>query len=57
MVRDSDELVVATRHGRIARVAARDVPIYHREARGVRVVRLRPGDQVAAVAIAQEVQN
>jgi hypothetical protein len=38
-------------------MAASDVPIYHREAGGVRVVRLRNGDHVAAVAIAQEVKD
>ena len=57
LVRGSDELVIATRQGKIIRLAAADVPIYHREARGVRVVRLHDGDQVAAVAIAQEVRE
>ena len=46
MVRDSDELIVATRQGQMIRLSASDVPVYHRRARGVRVVRVREGDQV-----------
>ena len=57
MVRDSDELIVATRQGQIIRLAVDDVPIYHREARGVRVVRLRQATRSLPLRIAQEVTN
>ena len=57
LVRDSDELVIATRQGKFIRMTGSDVPVYHREARGIRLVRLGERDRVAAVAIAQEVRE
>ena len=49
IVRAHDELVVATVKGQVIRLAVADVPRQGRAARGARVVRLRPGDRVAAV--------
>src|SRR4051812_1337816 len=44
-----DELLIATRRGQMMRLPAADVPVYRRRARGVRVVRLRDGDEIARV--------
>jgi DNA gyrase subunit A len=57
MVGDRDDLIIATRRGKFIRLAAADVPIYHREARGVRVVRLQKGDRIVAVAIDRKVRE
>ena len=43
MVREDDEPVIATRQGKIERIAVSDVPTYGREARGVRVMGLKDG--------------
>jgi len=47
----ADELVVATRGGKVERLAAAEAPVKGRRARGVRVMRLAPGDTVARVAV------
>jgi len=51
IVTAADEVVIATRAGMIERVAAVDVPVMGRRARGVRVIGLGPGDGVAKVAL------
>jgi DNA gyrase subunit A len=43
-----DEVVIATKSGKVERIAVADVPVKDRRARGVRLVRLASGDQVTA---------
>jgi DNA gyrase subunit A len=52
VVTSADDVLIATRAGKIERVAAVAVPVQGRRARGVRVVTLAEGDRVAGVAVA-----
>jgi DNA gyrase/topoisomerase IV subunit A len=47
VVREHNELVVATRAGKIVRLAVRDFPIREAAARGSQMVRLKGTDRVA----------
>ncbi len=49
-VHESDDVVVVTRMGQLVRMGAETISRYGRGAQGVRVVRLREGDQVVSAA-------
>ncbi|MHB0866315.1 MAG: DNA gyrase subunit A [Thermoleophilia bacterium] len=50
VVRDNHELVLISADGTIIRIPAKDVSIMGRDTQGVRVMNLRKGDKVSAVA-------
>ncbi|MBE0429284.1 MAG: DNA gyrase subunit A [Thermoleophilia bacterium] len=50
VVRDNHELVLISADGTVIRIPARDVSIMGRDTQGVRVMNLRPGDRLTAVA-------
>src|SRR6202046_2515043 len=54
VVRGHQELVFISQEGMVQRVAARDISQQGRSATGVRVMNLREGDQVSAVALVVE---
>jgi DNA gyrase subunit A len=54
VVRGHQELVFISQEGMVQRVAARDISQQGRSATGVRVMNLRDGDQVSAVALVVE---
>ena len=47
----ADEVVIATRRGKVERLAVAGIPVKGRRARGVRAIRLQPGDLVAKAAL------
>ncbi|MCR3882948.1 DNA gyrase subunit A [Methanotrichaceae archaeon M04Ac] len=49
-VSQEDELMITTKDGQMIRIPASDIRIQGRATQGVRIMRLRPGDEVAAVA-------
>ncbi len=49
-VRDQDDLVMTTSHGMIQRIAVKDLRIIGRATQGVRIIRLKEGDKLQAVA-------
>jgi len=50
MVRDQDDLVMTTSHGMVQRIAVKDLRIIGRATQGVRIIRLKEGDKLQAVA-------
>lgn len=50
-VKEGEELLVVSAEGQVIRVSANELPILGRQAQGVRVMSLRPGDKVSAIAI------
>ena len=49
-VSQEDELMITTKDGQMIRIPASDIRIQGRATQGVRIMRLRPGDEVAALA-------
>jgi DNA gyrase subunit A len=49
-VSEDDELMITTKEGQMIRIPASDIRIQGRSTQGVRIMRLKPGDEVAAVA-------
>jgi DNA gyrase subunit A len=47
---EEDELMITTKDGVLIRIPASDIRIQGRATQGVRIMRLKPGDEVAAVA-------
>lgn len=47
----ADDVLIATRAGKVERIVAADVPVKGRRARGVRVLTLKPGDRVQRVVV------
>ncbi|MHC1631084.1 MAG: DNA gyrase subunit A [Methanotrichaceae archaeon] len=47
---DDDELMITTKEGQMIRIPASDIRIQGRSTQGVKIMRLKPGDEVAAVA-------
>jgi DNA gyrase subunit A len=57
-VDDSDELLMMTAHGKIQRIAAREINVIGRNTKGVRIMSLDEGDTLAAlVRVPQEEAN
>jgi len=57
MSNDDDEIVISTSFGQAIRFKESDARSMGRSARGVRGIRLRPGDKVVGMDIAQEDRN
>jgi DNA gyrase subunit A len=49
-VSEDDELMITTKDGVLIRIPASDIRVQGRATQGVRIMRLKPGDEVAAVA-------
>ena len=49
-----DEVMIITQNGKIIRIGSEKIGAYGRAAQGVRLVKLEPGDQVAAAAIVRD---
>jgi DNA gyrase subunit A len=49
-VSEEDELMMTTKDGVLIRIPASDIRVQGRATQGVRIMRLKPGDEVAAVA-------
>ena len=49
-VSEDDELMITTKDGVMIRIPASDIRVQGRATQGVRIMRLKPGDEVAAVA-------
>ncbi len=49
-VSEEDELMITTKDGVMIRIPASDIRIQGRTTQGVRIMRLKEGDEVAAVA-------
>ncbi len=49
-VSEEDELMITTKEGVMIRIPASDIRVQGRATQGVRIMRLKPGDEVAAVA-------
>ena len=49
-VSEEDELMITTKDGVMIRIPASDIRIQGRATQGVRIMRLKAGDEVAAVA-------
>ncbi|MGC9514327.1 DNA gyrase subunit A [Methanocrinis sp.] len=49
-VSQDDELMITTKDGVLIRIPASDIRVQGRATQGVRIMRLKPGDEVAAVA-------
>ncbi|MHB1413311.1 MAG: DNA gyrase C-terminal beta-propeller domain-containing protein, partial [Thermoleophilia bacterium] len=56
-VRDNHELVLISSFGTVIRIPAKDVSVMGRSTQGVRVMNLREGDRVSAVARAVASQS
>src|SRR5690349_7927826 len=54
VVREHEELVFISQNGMVQRTAVRGINRYGRASQGVKVMNLRDGDQVSAVALVQE---
>ncbi len=50
-VSEDDELMITTREGIMIRIPVSDIRVQGRATQGVRIMRLKPGDEVAAVAL------
>ncbi len=50
VVRDNHELVLISEHGVVIRIPAKDISVMGRDTQGVRIMNLREGDRVSAVA-------
>ncbi|TRZ67970.1 MAG: DNA gyrase subunit A, partial [Methanothrix sp.] len=50
-VSEDDELMITTREGIMIRIPVSDIRVQGRTTQGVRIMRLKPGDEVAAVAL------
>ena len=50
-VSEDDELMITTRGGIMIRIPVSDIRVQGRATQGVRIMRLKPGDEVAAVAL------
>ncbi|NJN63537.1 MAG: DNA gyrase subunit A [Acidobacteria bacterium] len=48
-VRHDDEIVVATKQGKVIRTAAEAISLFGRNAQGVRIIKLEPDDEVVSV--------
>ncbi|HOI32763.1 MAG TPA: DNA gyrase C-terminal beta-propeller domain-containing protein, partial [Bacteroidales bacterium] len=49
-VTDSNDLMIITQNGLTIRIAVEMIPVIGRAAQGVRIINLKPGDQIASVA-------
>ncbi len=49
----NNDLVVISEKGQIIRLPLKDVPSHGRDTQGVRIMRLKPGDKIAATAIVE----
>jgi len=47
----ADDLLVISRQGQIIRLHLKNISLISRSTQGVRIMRLKPGDQVASVAL------
>ena len=56
MVREHEDLVFISQNGMVQRTGVRGINQYGRSAQGVRVMNLREGDEVSAVALVMESQ-
>ena len=54
VVREHQELVFISQNGMVQRTAVRGINRYGRASQGVRVMNLRDGDQVSAIALVAE---
>ena len=54
MVREHEELVFISQNGMVQRTGVRGINRYGRASQGVRVMNLRTGDEVSAVALVVE---
>jgi DNA gyrase subunit A len=52
-VAEDDEVLLATESGQILRTLVREISTVGRQAQGVRLIRLEPGDRVSAVAVVE----
>ena len=49
-VSEDDELLVTTKDGVMIRIPTREIRVQGRSTQGVRIMNVKPGDEVAAVA-------
>lgn len=48
------EVIISTKHGKLARFKIEKIPVYGRSAKGVKSIKLREGDEMANLAIVKE---
>ncbi|MBP6926139.1 MAG: DNA gyrase subunit A [Candidatus Pacebacteria bacterium] len=51
LVRDEEELIAVSKKGQIIRTSLESVPSLGRQTQGVSIMKLRPGDQIASLAL------
>ncbi len=51
LVRDEGELIAVSKKGQIIRISLESVPSLGRQTQGVSIMKLRPGDQIASLAV------
>jgi DNA gyrase subunit A len=54
---DDEEILIATRKGKIIALSISDIPVKGRRARGIRLVQLQQGDAVARVAVVPQIKE